>query len=210
VLGYNDSICSPIRPQDQAAFLEALQAYYKNHPMSQVPELNLTAAATAALLAELTTEQTRIAAQLGAVLQAKNIRDENWRKMNARMVGLRKELSQLMGPSDPRWLNFGFPMPAAAETPEPVRGVVATMISPSIVAMKWDHSSRTSRYRVWKQVLGTDEYPVAIGLSADHQFNFEGPPAGATIDLYVSAANEAGESALSTKVTVVTPVFTTS
>ena len=206
LLGYNDTMRSPTRPQDQAAFLEALRAYYASHAANEVPTLNLTAAATGTLLTTLTTAQTAVAAQLGTVQSAKVVRDEKRKLMSARVTALRKELSHLMGPTDPRWLNFGFGIPATVQKPEQVTGVVVTILGPSVAAMKWDKSSRASHYRVWKQVIGVDEEPVAVGSPGDIDFNLEGLPQAATVDIYVSAVNEAGEGPKSAKVTIVTHV----
>ncbi|MDB6028565.1 MAG: hypothetical protein JWM68_4788, partial [Verrucomicrobiales bacterium] len=197
LLGYNDSLGVTDRPEDQQVLLQALRTYYMNHPTFEVPLLNLTAAYTETVIQTLTTAQTAVAAQEGAVEATRNVRDEKANQLRTRFSMLNDELSQLMGPLDPRWLTFGLNMPGADETPDKVEGVQVTIIGPTAAAVKWGASARAQYYRIYKRVIGVDADYVAVGSPADLDFTIENLPAGSMVDVIVTAVNNGGEGARS-------------
>jgi len=204
-LGYsNDSLEITDKPEDQQAMLQALRTYYTSHPTFEVPLLNLTAAHTDAVILALRAAQNAVAAQETAVETAMNIRDEKAAAMRTRVSMVVDELSQVLGPLDPRWLTFGLNMPGADETPDQVTGVKVTLIGPTAAAMKWNASARAQYYRVWMKVHGADGDYLAVGSPADLDFTIENLPANSTIDIVVTALNDGGESPVSEVVTITT------
>jgi fibronectin type 3 domain-containing protein len=84
------------------------------------------------------------------------------------------------------------------------RNVVAVLVGPTAVSVKWDRAARAGHYRVWKRELGVDEQFVAVRSTGDRDITIEGLPHNATIEIAVSAVNNGGESARSAVVTLVT------
>ena len=109
-----------------------------------------------------------------------------------------------MGPLDPRWKAFGLNMPGASAIADIVEGLKAVLIGATTVALKWNASARADYYRVFKKVLGVDAEPVAAGSPADLDLTLENLPNNATVEIYVVAVNNGGESQPSEKVTIVT------
>ncbi len=203
IMGYNDSLEVTDRPEDQQAMLQAQRTYYTNHPTFEVPLLNLTAAYTDTVIQTLTAAQQAVSSQEGAVEAAMNVRDEKAKQMRRRVSSLFSELTELLEPMDARWLNFGFNLPGAEQTPETPLNFKATLIGPTAVALKWDAAERASYYRVWKKVSGVDEDYVPVGTPGDLDFTIEDLPANSTVEIQVSAVNTGGESSRSASVTVV-------
>jgi hypothetical protein len=110
------------------------------------------------------------------------------------LPGLIAELEQLLPDDDPRWYAFGLNPPAAPATPEVPDGLVLTPGEPGILHADWADTPRAQRYRVWKQVVGTDEDFVAALTVNDSDATLTALPSGATVRVRVTAVNEAGES----------------
>jgi fibronectin type 3 domain-containing protein len=82
--------------------------------------------------------------------------------------------------------------------------VIAVLIGPNAVAVKWTGAARAEYYRVWKKVVGVDEEFIALNSPHDLDYTIEGLPANATVQIVVTAVNNGGESAKSEVVTVTT------
>ncbi|MDB6026664.1 MAG: hypothetical protein JWM68_2887 [Verrucomicrobiales bacterium] len=204
VTGMVGSIAVP----DQLVFLhpmlDSYNAYYGAHRAHEVASLNLTAARADELSTQLMTALTAVNEQETEVSRLKRIRDVKAEKLLRRLRGLRDELGQVLDPLDTLWMAFGFNMPGADQTPESPANVSAVVIGPGTAALRWDAAARAEYYRVWKRVIGVDAEPVAVGSRADIDFNLENLPAASTIEIYVSAVNNGGESQLSEKITITT------
>ena len=187
----------------QTALLE-VGKYLTANPQWQVPTRNITAAIAQSLYEQLRDARGAINVQEKAVADLIRARDEKMRLLTKRIRGVIRELTDALTPLDSRWLAFGLNMPGAQATPEVPVDVVATLVSPTAVAVKWPAAPRANHYRVWKKVNGADEEFVAVGSATDTGFTIEGLPANSTIEVAVSAVNNGGESQISQIVTVVT------
>ena len=94
--------------------------------------------------------------------------------------------------------------PGALETPDEVENVLATLIGPTAAALKWGPTPRAQYYHVFKKVVGVDTEFILVGSPADLDFTLEGLPANSTVEIYVTAVNNGGESAISETITLVT------
>jgi hypothetical protein len=194
-------------PRGAAALQPIVQAYgdyLEDNPSQEVPTKLVTAEEFQNLHEALEAARNEASSKQLAASSSKKVRDDKAKALRKRMRSLVAELSMLLGPTDPRWQRYGLKMPGSIVTPDVVEGVQVALIGPTVAAVRWDPSARADRYRVWKKILGVDEQAVAVGTAEDPDFTIENLPAGATVEIYVSAVNEAGESQLSTKTTVVT------
>ena len=202
VLGFQDSLEMPDKIEDVKRMLQAIKLYLANNPDKEVGAI-ITAARAQALMEALLAAQQAIVAQdvtIGLLMEA---RDAKFETLKKRIGSVYQELRMQFGPLDQRWGNFGFNMPGADETPEMPTGLVATLIGPTAVALKWEAAERAAYYRIYKKVTGVDEVFVAVGSPADLDFTIEGLPAGATVEIQITAVNTGGESSRTEAVTVV-------
>ena len=187
----------------QTALLE-LGKFLTGNPQWEVPTRNMTAATAQALYEQLRDARGAVNLQEKAVSDLIRARDAKASLLTKRIRGVIRELTDALPPLDSRWLGFGLNMPGAEQTPEVPVNVVATLVSPTSVAVKWPAAPRANHYRVWKKVNGVDQELVAVGSPTDTGFTIEGLPANSTIEIAVSAVNSGGESQISQIVTVVT------
>ena len=202
-LGFNDnSLQLPNALEDVLGMLQSMKAQFAANPTQELPPL-FTAARAQELYDSLVAANNAIDLQDAEITSLMQIRDEKYRNMVKRISSVYQELRMQLGPLDARWGKFGFNMPGADETPDMPTGLVVTLIGPTAVALKWEAAERAAYYRIYKKVTGVDENYVAVGSPADLDFTIEGLPAGATVEIQITAVNTGGESSRTEAVTVV-------
>jgi hypothetical protein len=182
-------------PDDPLPLLGELRAYFAAHPAQEVtPVLNVTAVACQAQATALSNARSAVNLATVSLGQAKQGRDAAFRKVFERLSGLRSELEQLLEDDDPLWYAFGFDRPADGQQPGPVSDLVLTAGGPGIVLANWDDARRAERYRVLKQVVGTDPAPVVVtGTLYENELTLQGLPSGQSVKITVLAVNAAGD-----------------
>ncbi|MDB6025222.1 MAG: hypothetical protein JWM68_1445 [Verrucomicrobiales bacterium] len=204
-LGMKDgSIAVPYTAEELYPVALGFKAHFAANPERENIPLQITAVKMQALYDELIAAQTAVLSEEEAVDELKIVRDEKTDRLFKRLRATIEELTLLMGPLDPRWKTFGFNMPGADETPDAPLNVLAVLIGATTAALKWAAAPRAEYYRVWVRVIGVDAEPITVGSPADIDFTLENLPAGSTIEIYVSAVNNGGESQLSEKITITT------
>ena len=201
-LGFQGDLIVPDSLEDLIGMLIAIKAHLTSNPTQEVGTL-ITAAHAQTLIDALTAAQQAVVAQDVVIGTMMDIRDEKFEALKKRISNVYQELRMQLAPLDQRWGNFGFNMPGADATPEMPTGLLATLIGPTAVALKWEAAERAAYYRVYKKVTGVDEQFVAVGSPADLDFTIEGLPAGATVEIQITAVNTGGESSRTEAVTVI-------
>ncbi len=175
--------------------LADLRDYLAGHATQEVAALNVTSAQAGILFTALSTARSTVNLALSTVADKKVARDETVRSLNRRMRGLIDELGQLLEDSDPRWSAFGLVAPGASETPDsPDSVILVAGVVAGTILVDWADVPRALRYRVFKQVVGTDANFLPSATVSDSDATLTGFPSGATIRIQVTAVNDAGES----------------
>jgi hypothetical protein len=201
--GYVGSLETPTNVNELCILLEALVAFFTANPAYEVAG-RVTAAKAQELLTTLSNARQALSDQETKVDNLLALRNQKLDVVRKAIGGLFHELNDILDPIDPRWKQFGFNPPGAEETPEVPENLIATLIGPTVSAVKWNASARAGHYRVWMKIHGADGDYVAVGSPEDLDFTIENLPANSTIDIVVSAVNAGGESAFSNVVTVTT------
>jgi hypothetical protein len=153
----------------------------------------ITAAAFDAEIAALqAAEHTRDAA-VRNFRDARDARDEATAQLKNRLSGLQEELSRLLKPDDNQWADFGFPRPIDGSIPDAVAGLTVTAGLAGTVLARWGRSARAINFRASWKVEGSSGDPIAVGLFGDAAATLSGLPSGVTINVFVTARNNAGE-----------------
>ncbi|MDB6028039.1 MAG: hypothetical protein JWM68_4262 [Verrucomicrobiales bacterium] len=202
-IGLFGSLEMPQNVDELILLLEAVVAYLTVNPAVGAAR-NLTAADAQAVLDALKDARKAVIDQEDAMTNLLTIRDQKFAAVRKGLRGVFHELEDILDPLDPRWKAFGFNMPGADETPDVPTDIHAILIGPNAAAAKWGASARASHYRVWRRIIGVDAEPVTVGSPADLDFTLENLPAASTVEIYISAVNNGGESQLSEKITIVT------
>ena len=113
----------------------------------------------------------------------------------AKLTGLRQELALLLGPDDARWYAFGFDRPNDTQIPAVPAHVTVTLgtAGNDSLYVEWDDARRAEGYRV---VLtdAANGSALAEKLVSDSEAVFTDLTAGSSVQIRVTARNDAGES----------------
>ena len=200
------SISVPTVMAARQTLLADLRDYFTTHAAQEVVALNITATQAGTLFTALSTARSAVNNALSEVADKKAARDGTVRSLNRRMRGLVDELGQLLEDSDPRWVAFGLLAPGASETPDSPDGIVLVAgAEPGSILVDWADVPRALRYRVFKQVIGTDANFVPAATVNDSDATLTGFTTGATVRIQITAVNDAGESQPSAAVEIVVP-----
>jgi len=121
-------------------------------------------------------------------------RDAAEEALRNRLRGLVAELTQLIGETDERWLDFGFNVPADDRMPEVPSDLTVTGGAPGHLVAGWLDAPRAERYRVYKQVVGVDTDFVLAKTVTDSDADLNTFAPGAQVRVRVTALNARGES----------------
>ena len=138
---------------------------------------------------------------------ARTLRDTTLEALRHRMLGVIAELTEVLPENDPRWYYFGLNAPGDPQTPDAPENIVLTGGSPGskIIHVNWSHSRRAERYRVSRQVIGSDLAFMAVVTVTDSAVSLNSMPSGATVNIRVTALNSAGESSPGANAQIVVP-----
>ena len=202
----NQSLEVPRRQPARQALVAALRDFFTANPTLENAALNVTAARATTLFNDFSAARSALNAQQTLIGQKKGLRDTAVDKLHDRMSGLIGELTQLLGPLDPRWLAFGLNMPGAAETPDPVESLILTLLGPTTVFADWDNALLAIRYYVEILVVGVDTDFRRVQTVDASEATLTGLPAGRTVRVRIIAVNLAGTAPPSDVVEIAVPV----
>jgi hypothetical protein len=169
-----------------------LRNFFRDNLAREVASEGITAAAFDAGIATLqAAEHTRDA----AVRNFRDARDarEATAQLKNRLSGLQEELSRLLESDDNHWADFGFPRPIDGSIPDAVAGLMVTAGLAETVLARWGRPARVINFRVSWKVEGSSGDATAVGLFGDAAATLSGLPSGVTINVFVTARNNAGE-----------------
>lgn len=201
----NGSTAIPNTLAERQSCLDALKTYFTTNPTHQNPPLNVTAPKASNLFTALSDARSAVNDAEHVAGAAKAAREAAVATLRTRMSGLVNELAQLLDPDDPRWYAFGLNRPADPETPGIPDNLVLTAGPAGTVLADWADARRAVRYRVFKQLVGTDADFVHVLTVSESDATLSGLPSGATLKVQVTAANDAGESAPSAQAHIAVP-----
>ncbi|MDB6027366.1 MAG: hypothetical protein JWM68_3589, partial [Verrucomicrobiales bacterium] len=111
LLGFENSLALPKTPAELQLAVKTFKEYLAAHPTDEVIPLNLTVAYAQTLYDRISLARGAVYNQEMVVAAAKDERDASAAKLRRRYRGFIDEVSQLMGPLDPRWKVFGLNLP---------------------------------------------------------------------------------------------------
>ncbi|MSU63785.1 MAG: fibronectin type III domain-containing protein [Pedosphaera sp.] len=195
--GFHNSIAVDNSYSFLSALLSALAALFDEQSAWQDAAHGITGEQAQALLTSLSNAATAVTQGRLASGLAREPRDEALTAMRERLRGLCNELRQQIGAYDQRWLAFGLNIPGASSTPAVPQNVTAISYGFGQILATCDASPRATHYRFFTQANLEEPEPVFGGSSPTPTLVLSGLEPGQLYQVYVSAANEAGESDLS-------------
>ncbi len=190
----SQSLAVPSTLSKRMELLKSLELYFTAHPTHEVAALNVTHAQAAALHEALSTAVSAVNAGRGDQRGKRDARDTTEEALRNRLRGLVGELTQLIGDTDERWLDFGFRVPNDERMPEVPSALIVNGGAAGHLVADWADAPRAERYRVYKQVVGVDNDFVLATTVADSDADLNTFTSGAHVRVKVSALNARGES----------------
>jgi hypothetical protein len=200
--GYERSLAVPRAIAGLVRMAQGLKSHLKANPEHETGDL--TAARANTILTELMDAVTAVDQQLSEVRELMNARDALLTVVRKDMQAITAELwvkADLVGPV---WEDFGLKRPGILQSPGVPENITAKRIGPRTVVVRWNRPARARSYRIWRKIVGVDADWVLVESRTHLDITMENLPAGAMIEIAVSAMNNGGESAKSTIVTVTT------
>jgi hypothetical protein len=190
----NNSVGVPSTQDERFALTESLQLYFVAHPAHESVDMDVTAVLAGTIFTALSNARSALGQKVTENGQAKAARDAADVNLRKRLMGVITELATLLADDDPLWHAFGLNRPADPETPEAPTFTTVHPGAAGVLLADWDDALRAKRYRVWIQIVGTDNDFHAVQTVQDSDATLPGLPSGATVKLRVTSANDAGES----------------
>jgi hypothetical protein len=201
----NQSTAVPTKQEARMNLCASLKAYFTAVPAHESAPFGVTAAIADTKYTALSDARDANDAAKSAVTDKNAALEGAYKNLRKRTRGLIDELGTLLEDDDARWHEFGLSRPADPDTPEIVEELVLTANLPGKVMASWARAPRSSRYRVFVQVVTVDVDFVNRVTVHDPETMLDGLPSGLTLKVYVVSANEAGEAAASETKTIVIP-----
>ncbi|MBI3413808.1 MAG: fibronectin type III domain-containing protein [Verrucomicrobia bacterium] len=197
-LGFlNNSLALPSTDAGRCQMLDKVKQYFTANPGQENAQKQYTAAQADALCTALTNAAAAIDDNKVSTRTARDARDTAQTGLKNKLQELRSELETVLDAEDPRWLKFIDRIPGDPRVPEQVTGITATAQPGGIIVVDWPDATRAARYKVLKQVVGTDPDFVLATTVDDSDAQLTGVPSGATVKLQVVPVNGVGEGAAS-------------
>lgn len=201
---FNRTLAVPRPVAKRQGLLKSIELYLTANPAAEIVDV-----ATHTMAADL---YQALSACVDTVAKAQSdqrsktaARDAASAALDKRLRSLRRELKETLSDNDPRWVEFGFNIPADRSVPAMPEGLTAIAGAVGTAMLSWAHSIGAARYRVFAQKVGVDADFVYVATVGDLSKVIAGLPSGAHVKFRVTAANEAGESLPSEPVELVVP-----
>lgn len=201
---YNRTLTIPRAVPKAMGLVKSMGLFLEAHPELAIADV-MTAAIATAIYDPLNTAYLAVSVAKTDLREKRTARNTARKELRQHLIQLRRELSMLLPADDPRWLTFGFNVPADMSVPNAPEGVTVTPGLPGEGALSWDHTVNAERFHVWQQRVGVDTDPVKIRTVTGTSVELTGLASGAHVKFFVTAVNGSGESIPSAVVELVVP-----
>lgn len=185
----NHTTAIPTKIEDRLALTLALVNFFTANPSFEVPSLNQTAAYGTAL------RDAAIAAQQAWTVARIRFNDAGtawntaYTTLTDGMRALLRNLSSVLGNEDPRWLSFGFIMPATPSTPGKPVNVSTQLDQTGAIVVQNDPVPLATRYRYRRMIVGVETSYTLATSSKEPMGAISGILPGQTVQIIVQAVN---------------------
>ena len=186
------------------AALGGLAAYFTANPTMEVttPKLTVTAALAETRYQAVSDARQAVANALSNSATKMMPRDNAVAAFKACYRSAVEEIGECISDDDPRWYDFGLNRPADGAQPGLPMHVVASAIGSGRVLVQLAGARRANSFNYYRQITGTDQKPVKVQNTPGTQLVIDSLPTGATVQVTVTAVNDAGEGQASAPISV--------
>jgi hypothetical protein len=194
-VGYrNHSLAMPNTMAARLELLKRMSEFLGTHESMEVSALNVTKVALGIKHDTLSGTMAALKAAWSVQRSKATARTKALSALRARLRGLLAELRQVLAADDPRWVDFGFNVPADNTRPDVPQNLVVTDGMHGHLIMSWTKAPRAAKYRIRKMLIGVDDDFVVVKTTSETEVDLNTFITGQRVLLEVSASNTAGES----------------
>lgn len=191
-LGFAHSLELPRTDAGRGQMLEKLKKYFTDNPQRENAADHYTAARADELCGPLTAACVNVDNCKADARVKRDARQSALKALDKKLGDLRRELESVLDAKDPRWLKFYDRIPGDPRPPEKVVAVTATAQPGGVIVVDWPDTPRAARYKVLKQVVGTDADFVVAETVEESDAQLRNVPSGATVKLKIVPVNGVG------------------
>ena len=199
----DNTVGIPSTQDGRFAALGGLKAYFTANPAKQNAPLNVTAAIAETLYQAVSGARTGVGHALTLTSDRQKIREAARETFRIRYRATIGELEQLLPDDDAKWYDFGLNRPGDPSQPGQPSNVHVTALGAGRVLIQIDGARRANSFNYYRKIIGTDAEPVKVTNTEGTQYTLESLPVGVTVEITVTAVNDAGEGQASDPVSVV-------
>ena len=188
------SLGVPPKLASRIELLKSMQLFLTANPTLEAPAHGVTATAAEDKYGTFTDAATALETAWSDQRAKRTLRDTAVKALRARLRALIAELTHLISPSDPRWLDFGLNIPADDSIPEVPQELSVADGAHGHLLPSWTRPPRAERFYVFKQVLGVDPDYVHARTTSETQVDLNTFVSGQHVLIAISAVNGAGVS----------------
>jgi hypothetical protein len=203
-IGLLDNTVGVPRTQDaRFAALGGLNAYFPANPAKENAPLNVTAAIAGTLYQALCCARTAVGNALALTKNKDKARDAAKVTFRERYRATIGELEQLLSDDDAKWYDFGLSRRSDPAQPSQPSNFHASQLGSGRVLVQLGGAQRANSFNYYRKLTATDAERVKVINTEGTQHTIQGLPAGATVEITATGANDAGEGQVSEPVSVV-------
>lgn len=185
----NHTTAIPTKVEDRISLTLALANFFTANPGFEVPNMNQTAAYGTALRDAAISKQGDLAAASIKLNDQGTAWDTAYNTLRDGMRSLLRNLSDVLPANDPRWLAFGFDMPANPTTPGKPTNVTAHLDDTGAIIVQCDAQPLATRYRFRCLIVGVETSYRLAASSKEPIGSISDILPGQTVQIIVQAVN---------------------
>jgi hypothetical protein len=195
----------PDTTEGQIALGRSLAIYFTDHPSSERPDDDVTAA-KATELTDAAFGQNGVATAKQTLRNADGARRPARKDLLYLMSTLVSNLNKKLAADDPRWLAFGLQMPGTPTTPSAPLNVTATLNESGAILVECDPTPLATRYRCRMLVVGIETKYTLVFSGVEPMGTISDVQPGVTVQIIMQAVNGSSQSMPSDPVLFTMPV----
>lgn len=188
------STAIPDTIEGQIALGLSLATYFTNHPSSERPDDNVTAAKATELTDAAVAGQTGVATAEQTLKNADEARQSKRADLLALMSEVIANLNMKLPADDPRWMAFGLRMPSTPTTPSKPQNVTATPAQDGTILVQCGTAPLATRYRCRMFVPGVETKYRLVFSGPEPMGLITGVGPGVTVQIIMQAVNDNAQS----------------
>lgn len=202
----NNSTAVPADNMSRIALATSLETYLTNNPDEERTDMNVTADTAGTMAETLQGLQAEVTDAKEALKTSDALRQPARAAAVSVISTLIANLNKKLAPDDPRWIAFGFPMPASQKTPAAPQNVSVALDSTGAMIVTCAAVPLATRYRCRMLIVGVDTKYRLVFSGPQPLGQITSVQPGVTVQIIMQAVNGSAQSVASEPVVFTVPV----